>query len=83
MHIIEWEKDRIEIPEIGRLEAFSGLNCTNVSVSRRDGKLQIEVPIAGRDAYDTIVRLDFAEPVQWDGVKAEEEDIYGLADGLG
>lgn len=83
VHIIEWEKDRIEIPEIGRLEAFSGLNCTNVSVSRGDGKLQIEVPIADRDAYDTIVRLDFAEPVQWDGVKAEEEDIYGLADGLG
>ena len=50
---------------------------------RGDGSLIFEVPIADRDAYDTIVRLDFAEPVQWDGVKAEEEDIYGLADGLG
>lgn len=83
VHITEWGKDRIEIPETGRLLSFRGLNCTNISLTEQNGMLRIEIPIEDRAPYDSIVRLDYAEPVRWDGVEAKEEDVYGLADGLG
>ena len=82
VHITEWEKDRIEIPETGRLLSFRGLNCTNISLTEQNGMLRIEIPIEDRAPYDSIIRLDYAEPVRWDGVSTKEEDVYGLADGL-
>jgi hypothetical protein len=58
------------------------LNCTGINVAEGDGTLEISIPIGQRDAFDSIVVLEFNQPIKWEGSKGEEENSHGLADGL-
>ena len=58
LHVLRWNKDTIELPEISRrIKSSSLLNGTAVNVVKRDGKLLISVPAKERDALDTVVKL--------------------------
>ena len=53
------------------------------SIGMRPGRGLGQNFLLDGNLLDSIVRLDYAEPIRWDGVSTKEEDVYGLADGLG
>ena len=54
----------------------------HADIQEKEGYIQIEVPEAERNAYDTIIELEFENSIQWEGASCKENDVYGLADGL-
>lgn len=82
LHITEWEQDELGLPTPGRLTGARGLTTQDFSVTEADGRLHVQVPIPSRDPLDTILCLEFDQPIQWGGVAGQENDVYCLADGL-
>jgi alpha-L-fucosidase len=83
LHILEWREDTLTLPALPeKLVAARGLNCTGINVAEGDGTLEISIPIGQRDAFDSIVVLEYNQPIKWEGSKGEEENSHGLADGL-
>ena len=50
-------------------------------MTEADGRLHVH-PIPSRDPLDTILCLEFDQPIQWGSVAGQENDVYSLADGL-
>jgi alpha-L-fucosidase len=83
LHILEWREDKLTLPALPvKLVAARGLNCKGVNVAEGDGTLEITIPIGQRDAFDSIVVLEFDQPIRWEGFKGVEENSHGLADGI-
>lgn len=83
VHIMEWKSDKIRLQLTGnKLKSWKLWNVKSADIQEKDGYIQIEVPETERDAYDTIIELEFENPIQWEGVSCKENDVYGLADGL-
>lgn len=83
VHITEWTDDVIRLPGLkNTLVRAEGLTSEHVKAEQKGDTVEISVPAGERHPYDTIVALRFDAPVRWEGVKAAEQDIYGLADGL-
>ena len=83
VHIMEWKSDKIRLQLTGnKLKSWKLWNVKSADIQEKDEYIQIEVPETERDAYDTIIELEFENPIQWDGVSCKENDVYGLADGL-
>lgn len=83
VHIMEWKSDKIRLQLTGnKLKSWKLWNVKSADIQEKDGYIQIEVPEAERDAYDTIIELEFENPIQWEGASCKENDVYGLADGL-
>lgn len=58
LHILRWNEDTIELPEISRhIKSSSLLDGTIVDVANRGDKLFITVPGNRRDPMDTLVKL--------------------------
>ena len=80
---MEWKSDKIRLQLIGnKLKSWKLWNVKSADIQEKDEYIQIEVPETEQDAYDTIIELEFENPIQWDGVSCKENDVYGLADGL-
>jgi hypothetical protein len=47
-----------------------------------DTSLEISVPINSRHPLDTIIVIEYKEPIIFDVKESAEDDVYGLADGL-
>ncbi|HEY5467245.1 MAG TPA: alpha-L-fucosidase, partial [Clostridia bacterium] len=84
VHILEFTEDKIVVPAIqgNPLVCASSLTSDKVSVVEKDGMLEMRVPVEDRNLYDTILKLEFADEIRWEGVSEVENDAYGLADGL-
>jgi len=83
VHITDWVEDKIVLPRIdNNMVSYSSLTSDNAKVVQTDDTIEIEVPICSRHPFDTIIKLEFEKPIQWEGVKGKENDHYGLADGL-
>jgi Alpha-L-fucosidase len=84
IHIIEWQEDEIVLPPLaqGIVEAGS-LTSKRFEVQQDERALRIRVPQPDRHQLDTILTLRLDSPIEWKGCCSKEEDIYGLADGLG
>ncbi len=83
VHITDWTEDKISLLNINnKLVSFESPTSNNVSVTQLDKTIEIEVPLNERHNFDTIIELNFANPIEWDGVAGIEKDYYGLADGL-
>jgi alpha-L-fucosidase len=84
LHILRWDGDSIELPEIARqIKSASLLSGGEVNVRQQDGKLILTVPAAGRDKDDTVVVLKFDGSVMdlpalaWrPNVKAAASNVY-------
>lgn len=84
VHITKWVEDTILLPSIhNKISAFRILSSNKVDVQQLENSIAISVPIEERDPIDTIVLLEFENAIEWDGIKGIEDDVYGLADGLG
>lgn len=84
LHVTEWEKDEISFPAPGKLVGSHGLTVKDFSLEERDGSITLRVPVEARDPFDSIICMEFAEDIRWEGVApAKENDVYGLGDGLG
>ena len=58
MHVLRWNEDSVELPDISRrIKSSSLLDGTAVDVVKRGGKLFITAPANERDALDTVVKL--------------------------
>lgn len=83
VHIVEWEKDRIILKmEPNKLKSWHVIAGGDVKLTKKGDNYQIEAALRERDAYDTILQLDFEEEILWEGCSEKENDVYGLADGL-
>lgn len=83
VHITDWTEDKILLSGIdNKLVSYNSPTSTDYSVEQTDQGIAIEVPLASRHIFDTIIELHFENEIHWDGVKSIETDIYGLADGL-
>lgn len=82
LHITEWEQDEISFPAPGKLVESRGLNVERFTVEEQDGNIRVQVPLEERDAMDTIICLRFEQEIRWEGVAGQENDVYGLGDGL-
>lgn len=83
VHIVEWKQDviRFTIPD-NKLTAWRCLNAPDAELHTAGKEITITVPVASRDALDTIFVLEFETEIRWEGVAGKENDIYGLGDGL-
>jgi len=78
VHITEWVEDQVVIPSINNhIMNYSNLSGGSVIVKQTGDQIVIDVPERDRDAYDTIIQLDFEKTIEWEGVSGQEEDIYG------
>lgn len=83
VHITNWAEETIQLPAIdNRIVSYKSLTSSSVTVNQTESGISIEIPVDQRDPFDTIVELRFEKAIQWEGVTAIEDDIYGLADGL-
>ncbi len=83
LHITEWIDDTIVLPGIkNKIVSYECMTFGHASVTQYDDSILVTVPIQDRHPLDTIIKLVLDTPVEWEGVKEIEQDIYGLADGL-
>ncbi|MBJ6361150.1 alpha-L-fucosidase [Paenibacillus sp. GCM10012307] len=84
LHITEWVDDTIVLRDAPpNLLTSSSLTSEGVTVSRTDdNKLLITVPEGERHPLDTIIVLQFKDPIKWEGHAVEEQITHGLGDGL-
>ncbi len=84
VHIFREQGDTLELPDIPRkIKSASLLDGSRVTVKKRDGKLLITLPAAGRDAIDTVVKLtlngsamDLAAVERRQNIKATASNVY-------
>ncbi len=61
VHLLHSDDDTIELPDIdGKIKSARILGGEKIKVSRQDGKLALTVPMALRDANDTVITLKLA-----------------------
>ncbi len=83
VHIVEWEKDTIILKmKSNKLKGWHVISGGDVKLTEEGDSYHIEAALSERDAYDTILQLDFEREISWEGCSEKENDVYGLADGL-
>lgn len=83
VHITEWMEDTIVLPRIdNEILSYSSLTSNQFEINITDSSLEISVPISSRHALDTIIVIEYKEPIIFACTESVEDDIYGLADGL-
>lgn len=83
VHITEWVEDTIVLPLINNeILSYSSLTSNQFEINMTDTSLEISVPISSRHSLDTIIVIEFKEPIIFDCKESVEDDVYGLADGL-
>ena len=84
IHIIKWAEEAILLPNIeNKLVSCSSPSSNRFHVQQLENSIVISVHQEDRDLLDTIILLEFENVIEWEGIVAKEDDIYGLADGLG
>lgn len=84
LHVTEWEEEEISFPAPGKLTGSHGLTVSEYSLEEREGTITLRVPPTARDPFDSVICMEFAEDIRWEGVApVRENDVYGLGDGLG
>jgi len=64
LHLLRGQDDKIELPDIARkIKSASLLGGGRIEFAQQDGKLTLTVPVALRDARDTVVKLKLDGPV--------------------
>jgi len=83
LHITDWTEDEIVLPALSsQITSCESLTSASVLFSQDSQSIRVSAPESQRHPYETIIVLHLDSPVQWEGVKAVENDIYGQADGL-
>lgn len=83
LHITSWPENKLVLPKWKQpIAGWRGLNVKGINVIETDNQILVTIEDNQRDPIDTIVELDFGEPVEWEGVRMVENNVYGLADGL-
>jgi alpha-L-fucosidase len=87
LHILRGQSDTIELPDIARkIKSASLPGGGRVGFAQRDGKLILTVPVASRNAGDTVIKLKLdgsamdlpaMEIPQAETVKATASNIFG------
>jgi len=83
LHITDLKEERFTLPRLDQpIKSWKNITSANVTIEEKESGIEITVPYKDRDPIDTIIALEFSHPIVWEGVKAVEDDAYGLADGL-
>ncbi|ASA23496.1 alpha-L-fucosidase [Paenibacillus donghaensis] len=83
LHITSWPDKQLILPKWKQpIIEWRGHNVNVINVVETDNEIVVSVPNDQKDEIDTIVELQFRDPIEWEGISAVEDGIYGLADGL-
>jgi len=61
LHVLRWEKDRLDLPDLPRaVRSATLLGGGQATVRQHEGTLTVAVDAAARDAIDTVVQIELA-----------------------
>lgn len=83
-HIISWREDEIglALPQGNRLVSCSCLTGEAPNVREEGSELILSKKPGVDYPCDTILKMEFADNITWEGATEPENDVYGLGDGL-